>query len=89
MKSRPISQQDLKPGVDYTRCQAEFEIQMLLLKDDIKKRFGWIYDGQKEEPNHPPWPPHMIGECNLVLSLLLSILTDLATSPKEGLGSRV
>jgi hypothetical protein len=89
MKSRPISQQDLKPGVDYTRCQAEFEIQMLLLKDDIKKRFGWIYDGQKEEPNHSPWPPHMTGECNLVLSLLLSILTDLATSPKEGLGSRV
>lgn len=74
MKSRPISQQDLKPGVDYARCEAEFEIQMLLLKDDIKKRFGWICDGPKEEPNHSTWPPHMMGECNLVLSLLLSYL---------------
>ncbi|KAM0216987.1 hypothetical protein ACHAQD_007706 [Fusarium lateritium] len=61
MKSRPISQQDLKPGVDYTRCQAEFDIQMLLLKDDIKKRFGWICDEQKGQGDDSPWPPHMIG----------------------------
>ncbi|CAF3471210.1 unnamed protein product [Fusarium graminearum] len=37
----PFHAEDRKPGVDYVRCQKEFEIQMLLLQQDIQNRFGW------------------------------------------------
>ncbi|UZP38298.1 hypothetical protein NXS19_006114 [Fusarium pseudograminearum] len=41
MDSLPFHAEDRKPGVDYVRCQKEFEIQMLLLQQDIQNRFGW------------------------------------------------
>ncbi|RGP81072.1 hypothetical protein FLONG3_861 [Fusarium longipes] len=44
MDSLPFHAEDRKPGVDYVRCQKEFEIQMLLLKEDIKNRFGWSHE---------------------------------------------
>lgn len=38
MESQPIHKQPRKAGVDYTKCQAEFEEQIVLLKEDLKKR---------------------------------------------------
>ncbi|KAG8672105.1 hypothetical protein FPOAC2_05472 [Fusarium poae] len=37
----PFHAEDRKPGVDYVRCQKEFEIQLMLLQEDIKNGFGW------------------------------------------------
>jgi hypothetical protein len=62
MDSLPFRAEDRKPGVDYVRCQKEFEIQMLLLKEDIKNRFGWTH-----EPTDGygicdiPWSPNQNG----------------------------
>ncbi|KAH7124305.1 hypothetical protein EDB81DRAFT_912439 [Dactylonectria macrodidyma] len=49
-----------KAGVDYDKCQAEFDEQMVLLKEDIKKRLELAQQqregGKKSEPP-PVWPP--------------------------------
>lgn len=40
MDSHLIYGQRRKAGVDYAKCQAEFDAQMLLLKEDLKKRLN-------------------------------------------------
>ena len=40
MDLQPIGGQPRKAGVDYGKCQAEFDAQMLLLKEDLKKRLN-------------------------------------------------
>ncbi|QKD57488.1 uncharacterized protein FOBCDRAFT_321471 [Fusarium oxysporum Fo47] len=45
MDSRLMNGQPRKAGVDYGKCQAEFEAQMLLLEKDLKK---WLHRTQNE-----------------------------------------
>ncbi|CAG7560919.1 unnamed protein product [Fusarium equiseti] len=62
MDSMPFHAEDRKPGVDYVQCQAEFDIQMLLLKEDIKNRFGWSHDqGEQRGMDNFSWSSHQSG----------------------------
>lgn len=62
MDFMPFHAEDRKPGVDYVQCQAEFNIQMLLLKEDIKSRFGWSHDrGDERGIYNLSWASHQNG----------------------------
>ncbi|EWZ28049.1 hypothetical protein FOZG_18251 [Fusarium oxysporum Fo47] len=69
MDSATTNYPQRKPGVDYVRCQAEFEMQMLLLKEDMKKRYREILNEGKD---------HEIYDSSWLL-----YLTNLLSSPRE------
>jgi hypothetical protein len=63
MDSHLMNGQPRKAGVDYGKCQAEFEAQMLLLKEDLKK---WHHRTQNEHEGRKipdsSWSSSFVGK---------------------------
>lgn len=76
--------QPRKAGVDYGKCQAEFEAQMLLLKDDLK---NWLHRTQNEQEGRKipdsSWSSSLVSKFIILVFRYLSLRKAVYRSAPE------
>jgi hypothetical protein len=87
MDSQSINGQPRKAGVDYGRCQAEFDAQILLLKEDLKKRLRRTqneHEGRKISDFS--WPSSLAGMFIILVIRCLSLRNAVYRSTQQTKG---